>query len=238
MAFRVRIPSSAIIGGFMSDSRVTDGIRYEVLGESTLMGAIDCVSQAFTTHEPLANHLGIRVPEFRDFAGAFYPYLIPERLSWVAIEEASGEVVGVRISEDYATGRGPSLDTLSPKFRPIFAILGELNDQFEKFSKTGNAKYVHMFMIAVRERFLERGIAAAMNRCFFEDIRGKGYTHAVTEPTGRISQHILRDKFAFQVLHSIAYETWHYEGQPIFAGLGEDACAMLMVKNLSELALG
>ena len=221
----------------MCDARVIDGIRYELLSEPTLAGAIDCVSQVFPSHEPLAHHLGITEGEFRQFAGMFYPNLVADGLSWVALDEKSGRVVGVRISEDYEVSRTPSFDTLNPKFKPIFSLLSDLGSGFQKNQSDLNARYVHMFMVAVRDEFLERGIAPTMNRCFFRNVHQRGYTHAVTEPTGSISQHILRDKFGFKVLHQIPYRQWTYKGNPVFSGLREHSHAMLMEREITELAI-
>jgi len=213
-----------------------DGIRYQMLDEETLDGAIQCASRVFCAREPLAHHLNITQEEFLIFAKAFYPSLIEQQLSFVAVDETTNQVIGIRVSEDcYDEEPAPEIEGLSPKFQPLFSLLGELSRHFTKIRKVVPGKYVHMFMVAVEDGYEGRGIAPNMNQMFFSHLKKTSYAHAVTEPTGEISQHILRDKFGFKVLHEIKYGDFVFEGTRPFADLQKHTSAILMEKDLSEL---
>ena len=221
----------------MNDGFAKDGIRYELLSEKTLEGAITCVSHSFIQNEPMATHLGITVDEFLHFATAFYPTLIEPGLSFVAVDEEKDVVVGVRISEDFyrEIEESPEIPGLSPKFFPLFTLLGELGASFKKTHEWQPNHYVHMLMVAVEDGYQGRGIAPNMNKMFFRHVKAQGFTHAITEPTGLISQHILQNKFGFKALHEIKYVDFVFEGTRPFADLSEHPSAMLMEKDLSEI---
>jgi len=212
-----------------------NGIEYGPLDESTLDGAIQCVSEVFVEREPMSVHLGITLDEFLVFARAFYPGVMQEGLSFVARDAASGEVVGVRVSEDYFQEEMPEIEGLSPKFGPLFALLEALGKQAYDMRDIQPGKYVHLFMVAVKSNYAKRGIAPTMNKIFFSHVKNRGFTHAMTEPTGEISQHILLNKFGFKKMAEIAYDDFEFEGEKPFAGLKGHRCAMLLDKDLSQL---
>ena len=218
--------------------RTMGGIDYGPLDATTLEGAINCISRAFVENEPMTRHLGITMDEFLHFAKATYPDFARQDLSFVARDQRTGEVVGVRVSEDYARpAPTPKIAGLSPKFSPLFALLQSLTDQFEAERRVKPGQYAHLFMVAVRKSHTNRGIAPMMNEIFLKHVIRKGFTHAVTEPTGRISQHILINKFGFKPLHRVDYKDFIFEGEHVFRGMQEHECAMLLEKKLTDIAL-
>lgn len=213
-----------------------EGIRYEMLSEHNLFGAVRCVSEAFTSNEPMSRHLGITVSDFATFAQAYYSELIDEGLSLVAVDEQQNRVIGVRMSEDYCKqDEDIYIVGLSPRFFPLFALLESLSMEFKKIRRVEPGKYAHMFMVAVAQGYNGRGIAPNMYRLFLKLVMEKGFTHAVTEPTGVISQHILINKFGFRELFRINYRDFEFEGTYPFSDLKGHECAMLLEKELAEL---
>ena len=218
---------------------VKNGIRYEYMNRSNYLQAALCVSEVFSTNEPLAKFLGVSNEEMYNFTSRYYPLIHRDGLSVVAFDDETGEVVGARVSEDYVQPDPPPdlFDRISQRLVPIFAFLEILGEKFKDSHEPERGQYVHMFMVAVREKFTCRGIAPTMNRIALKRAIEKGYTHAVTEPTGCISQHVLRDKFGFEVLHQIPYDTFELSGVRVFEGLQEHKSGMLMMKELGELGL-
>lgn len=214
---------------------VKDGIRYEMLSERNLLGAARCVSATFTRSEPMSHHLGLTFDDFLTFAHAYYRGLIGAGMSLVALDERTNEVIGVRMSEDYCKQGDLSIEGLTPNFMPLFAILEALGQYFRQNHRLISGKYAHMFMVAVDKGYTKRGIAPNMYRLFLRLVMDMGFTHAVTEPTGVISQHVLANKFGFQELHRINYADFEYKGKKPFADLKGHGCAILMMKELSEL---
>ena len=213
-------------------------IRYEMLSQANLEGTIRCVSRAFTRNEPMSRHLGISYKEFLYFARHCYPVLIEQELSLVAVDTTRNEVIGARISEDFYLAGGGDIPGLSNKFLPLFAMLEKLSNYYGNHRGIVKGRYVHMFMVAVDEAYTKQGIAPTMYRIFIRHALERGFTHAVTEPTGLISQHILRNKFGFRVVHEIPYQEFEYEGRLVFQNLKGHKSAMLMEKALHEIEIG
>ncbi len=227
-----------ISGGEMQVISEINGIEYGPLTFENLEGAITCVSQSFVTGEPLSVHLGISLEEFLLFARAAYPRFVAEGMSIVARDKTSGQIVGVRISEDFVQDHEEIyIPGLSPKFHPLFAILSSLGQHFQDLRQPQKGQYAHLFMIAVNHHYAGKGIAPNMNRLFFQRVIDMGYTHAVTEPTGAISQHILLDKFGFSCLHHIDYAEFLFEDERPFEGLQGHRCVMLLEKELACIDL-
>ena len=223
----------------MANSYLKDGISYELLSPLNLAGAVKCVSEVFTQSEPLVTHLGINLKEFQAFAHAHYSTLVNDGLSWIAKLPDTEEVIGVRISEDYERATSP-LDlkaTFSSKFIPLLTLLEHLGNYFRAHHEIRPGQYVHLFMVAVKQRFMGQGVAQTMNKLFFKYIKQMGFTHAVTEPTGSISQYVLLHKFGFRTLHEISYDDFVYQNRKPFENLKGHRGAMLMEKKLSELLL-
>ena len=70
-----------------------------------------------------------------------------------------------------------------------------------------------------------------MVRLCLENGVKKGYTTAVTEATGIISQHIFR-KCGFVERHEIVYKDFTYEGENPFESIERHPSAILMDKAL------
>ena len=210
-----------------------NGIRYEKVDRTNWEEAARCVARVFSADEPLVTRLGITEEEMFSFTGTYYQKIAEEGLSILARDQRSSRVIGARISEDAAIPpRAEHVTGFSRKLRPVFACLETLHRVYQEERMPEPGECVHMFMVAVERRYTNRGIAPQMNHLFFEMVARMGYRHLVTEPTGAISQHLLRDKLGFRVLHCLAYDDFEYEGLKIFAGMPEHPCIMLMEKTL------
>ena len=211
-----------------------NGIRIQLLQEDQLEGAISCLCNAFVQREPMVRHLTINFEEFQVFAKGLCPLLLQADLSLTAVHEETGQVVGVRLSEDYFSGPTHTLSIpgLSPKFEPLFALLDSLSEEFRRHQISAPGNMVHLYMIAVDNRFAGRQIASNMNREFLKLAVERGFQWAVSEPTGLTSQYILRHHLGFSVQNEIKYRDFTFAGRYPFMGLPNHPSAMLMTKSL------
>jgi GNAT superfamily N-acetyltransferase len=86
-------------------------------------------------------------------------------------------------------------------------------------------------MLAVDGQFAGRGIGQELIRRCIENGYRKGYQKALTEATGKISQHIFR-KNGFMQRFSVPYGSFLYENRPVFASIQGHEGAMLMDKSI------
>lgn len=216
---------------------VKNGIRYEFLTRQRCIDAALCVSEVFADNEPLAHHLGVTTDEMFSFTSRYYPLIVKDQLSVVAIDEATEKCVGARITEDYVQPDPPPdlFDRISPRLVPVFSFLDHLAEKFKRSHKPKRGQYIHMFMVAVKPQYTNRGIAPRMNLLAFQRALELGYTHAVTEPTGCISQHILRNKFGFDLVHEENYDDFTINGVQVFSGMTMHKSGMLLVKDIRNI---
>lgn len=111
-------------------------------------------------------------------------------------------------------------------------MLGSLDKQYQGGRKIATGEYLHLFMIAVDEAFTGRGIAQRMVEACLANGRRRGYTHAVTEATGVVSQHVFR-KLGFVERVRVSYQDYRYEGRAVFERIREHEGAVLMDRRVT-----
>jgi hypothetical protein len=77
----------------------------------------------------------------------------------MARSAATDDIVGALLAEDPASAPPDGFEQLSPKFRPIFDILGQLVTEYSAARPRRAGESVHLFLLGVAEGFGGRGIA-------------------------------------------------------------------------------
>jgi ribosomal protein S18 acetylase RimI-like enzyme len=111
-------------------------------------------------------------------------------------------------------------------------MLDGLDADYRQGRTIAPGHYLHLFMLGVDPRFGGRGIAQQLVAACLSNGREKGFTHAVTEATGVVSQHIFR-KLGFTERLRVPYQDYRYEGRPVFASIREHDATILMDRPLS-----
>lgn len=77
----------------------------------------------------------------------------------VARSAATGEMVGALLAEDSGSEPPAGLEQLSPKFDPIFDILGQLDAEYSSGQARRRGESVHLFLLGVALDHAGKGIA-------------------------------------------------------------------------------
>lgn len=210
------------------------GIIYEPLQEKYLEQAIECLVETFSKGEPMTKALGITPAEFRHLAGIFAEKAVKDGLSTVAMDRATGRIVGVCVSEDLMSEPPEGMDKIHAKFYPIMSLLSELDEGYTKSRphEIGKGEVFHLFMAGVRESYRGQSIATTL---IYENLnlaKLKGFSYAIAEATGPVSQHILRDKSGFAEKFAVEYESFAYEGEHVFENMETPSACILVEKRL------
>ena len=184
------------------------------------------LASAFSASEPPAVAMGLTEAELEQFVRLLCPKAADEQLTIVAQAE-DGEFAGVMLSDDFAAPPDLSPNSFSEKFLPIFAMLEKLDEQYRNNREILPGQYLHLFMLAVDERFAGRGIAQRMIFASLENARRKGFRYAVTEATGAVSQHVF-GKLGFQERHRVLYQDYRFENRAVFSSIRGHAGTLLM----------
>ncbi len=206
-------------------------VSYEVAKPFDSGEVIRLLAGGFSKSEPPAVAMGLSMEEFEQFLDALALAVIPEGLTLVARSVDTRRLVGVLLTDDFGNPPGIDLGRISPKFLPIFAMLELLDEQFRKEMTICRGQWLHLFMLAVDEEFAGRGIGQELIKRCIENGYRRGYRTALTEATGRISQHIFR-KNGFVQRFCVPYRSFMYEGRLIFASIQGHEGAMLMDRSL------
>jgi predicted acetyltransferase len=96
-------------------------------------------------------------------------------------------------------------------------------------------EYLHLFMLRVDGQFAGQGIGQKLIKASLRNGSRKGYRMALTEATGKVSQHIFR-KYGFADRFGVACSNFKYENRLVFASICEHEEAILMDRSLTAEA--
>ena len=207
-------------------------VEYGVLRAADLDCMVQLVAKAFSSADPPAVAMGLTAQDLAQFLRTIAKHGAEAGLTTVARLRSTGEVVGAMLSDDFAAPPAVDLNAIARGFRPIFAMLEQLDRQYLPNEPAELGKYVHLFMLAVDARFAGQGLAQGVVRLCLENARKQGYRRAVTEATGVVSQHLFR-KLGFQERCRIAYQNFQYDGEAVFSSIVDHGGVALMDHVLS-----
>ncbi|HZD10077.1 MAG TPA: GNAT family N-acetyltransferase [Candidatus Binatia bacterium] len=191
------------------------------------------LGEVFSRRDPPAVAVGLTPSEFEAFVRLFCPRAAVEGLTIVARHTGSGELVGALLTEDSAAALPDGMDRLSPKFEPIFDILGQLDTEYRGDRAVRPGESLHLFLLGVAESVAGRGVAQHLVSTCLEHGARKGYRFAVTEATNLVSQHIFR-KLGFTERVRRSYLSYRFAERTVFASIAAQGGPVLMDRSLAS----
>jgi ribosomal protein S18 acetylase RimI-like enzyme len=190
-----------------------------------------CLGEAFAHRDPPAVAVGLTALEFAHFVRLYAQKADAEGLTMVARSAATGNVIGALLAEDSVSVSPDGIEQISPKFTPIFDILGQLDEEYADGRMRVPGESLHLYLLGVTEAFAGRGIARKLvAECLAHGAR-KGYRVAVTEATSTLSQHVFR-MLGFEARAQRSYHDHRFEGRACFRAIADQGGPMLMDKTL------
>ena len=207
------------------------GVEYGLVEEADFEAMADLLADAFSRHEPPAVAVGMTASEIKVLVSLFGPKALAERLAVIAREPSTGDVVGALLVEDFGTPAPEGIEETVPAFAPIGALLDGLDRRYRESRAIAEGSHLHLFMLAVADRATGRGIAHRLVETGLAHGKQRGYGFAVTEATGRISQHVFR-KSGFREVLSAPYQTFLHDGIAVFSSIVGHEATLLMEREL------
>lgn len=195
-------------------------------GEMTRM-----LAEVFSGREPPAVAVGLTRAEFESFVQLLCPNVVAEGLTIVARRANTGEMVGALLTEDFASTQPEGMASLSPKFDPIFDILGQLDAEYRDGRIVPHGESMHLYLLGVATAAAGHGVAKQLVATCLENGARKGYRIAVTEATANVSQHVFRRLGFTERVHR-SYEEYRFGGRAVFASIAKQGGAILMDRHL------
>lgn len=212
----------------------TETLRYEIFDLNSLDGIADLVGKAFTASDPMAIAKKLAAKDFTNYIKLLGKWAEKEKLTVIAKDKSTNEVVGAVIAGDFASDSPldpENSTTLSNKFEPIVELLESLETQYKHGKQIQGREYLHIFVLAVSPDYQGKKIAQNLIQVCLNNAVECGFTYAFTEAANSISQHIFR-KLDFQPRHEILYRNFTYQGVRVFADIEGHKGTILMDKCL------
>jgi len=217
----------------MPASAEREPIMYGVYAAGDADEITRLLGEAFSRQDPPAVAVGLTPSEFEAFIRLLCPKAAIEGLSIVARRAGTRELVGALLTEDSASEPPNGMDRLSPKFEPIFDILGQLDREYRGDRGVRPGESLHLFLLGVAQSAAGRGVAQQLISTCLDHGARQGFRLAVTEATNKVSQHVFRKAgFAERVRRS--YLDHRFAGRAVFASIAEQGGPILMDKGLAS----
>jgi ribosomal protein S18 acetylase RimI-like enzyme len=210
-------------------------IQYGLLEEGDVGEMSGLLADIFSRYEPPAVAAGLSFREIEQIVAAFGPKAVTEQLTVLARRD--GELVGALLVEDFGTPPPEGLEEFAPNFAPIGALLDGLDARYRESRRIVPGAYLHLFMIGVSPAFSGRGIAQSLINTCLANGRRRGFTVAVTEATGSVSQRVFA-KSGFRGLFSTSYKDFLFDGQRVFSSIVEHDGCVLMERTVDAKQTG
>lgn len=207
-------------------------IEYGVYSAADAGPMAKLLGEVFSRRDPPAVAAGLTASEFEAFVRLFCPKAEAEGLTIVARLSGTGELVGALLTEDSSSALPDGMDRLSPKFDPIFDILGQLDAEYRGDRAVRSGDSLHLFLLGVADRVAGRGVGQQLVAACLEHGTRRGYQLAVTEATNKVSQRIFR-KQGFVERAQRSYQAHRFGGRAVFASIAEHGGPMLMDRSLA-----
>ncbi|HSB16806.1 MAG TPA: GNAT family N-acetyltransferase [Bryobacteraceae bacterium] len=190
------------------------------------------LGEVFSRRDPPAVAVGLTAPEFEAFVRLYCSKAAAEGLTILARHAGTLELAGALLAEDSALAPPGGMERLSPKFEPIFDILGQLDAEYRCGRPPHPGESLHLFLLGVAESAAGRGVAQHLVTTCLEYGARKGYQLSVTEATNTVSQHIFR-KLGFVERVRRSYSSHRFAGRAMFASIAEQGGPILMDRSLA-----
>ncbi len=215
----------------MSFRREGTDVEYGLLEAGEVDGMARLLGDTFSRDDPPSVALELSSADIRSLVSAFGDRALSEQLTVVARDASTGQLVGALLSDDFGTPLPPGLGLAAPRLVPIGALLRSLDEQYRARHAVEPGTHLHLFMLGVSHGSSGRGIARKLIETCVAHGKRRGYSTAVTEATGRISQHLFR-KLGFEELFGASYQGFLFDGQPVFSSIAEPEGTLLMVRRI------
>jgi GNAT superfamily N-acetyltransferase len=190
------------------------------------------LGEVFAQRDPPAVAVCLTASEFEAFVRLFCPKADAEHLTVVARSAKSGEMIGALLAEDSASQPPDEVDQVSPKFNPIFDILGQLDTEYRAGRAMPPGESMHLLLLGVAHGFAGKGVAQQLVAVCLANGARKGYRLAVTEATNKTSQHVFRKQGFAECVHR-SYRDHRFEGQAFFSSIVDQGGPILMDRRLA-----
>jgi hypothetical protein len=196
---------------YQADIRYQDAISYELLAAEHVNNTIDLICKDFRENEPITHFLNVPDEEFKPYVQDLIAHACRSRLSWIAKDVKTGDIVGTRIVTDCQSDFSPQI-SYGPKMDIIFDFLTHVSQYNDYLVVPIRAGKMHAHIVSVSGNYRRMKIASNL----FWHATNWGKRHGYSLLTGEITSHynkkILQSFLGFQRLNEVHYNKYVANG--------------------------
>ncbi|CAJ1407033.1 unnamed protein product [Effrenium voratum] len=209
---------AAVVRGGVLETDDDNNVVYRVMEVPDIPAAIEAVALAFYEGEPVMLASGGTLRDWQRFAEMYVPRMAAEGHTVLAVEKASGQIIGAFLNEDFNNPDPQDfehfLESSDGDWRPIIGMVEDLEESLMKAhsiplqaSERPAGQFFHLWMIGVSSSARGRGVATKLFHHSLALAKARGFKLAFAECTGAVSTHIFQ-RFAPRLDSFVSYETW------------------------------
>jgi ribosomal protein S18 acetylase RimI-like enzyme len=181
-------PQKVSIGSLPPD------LSMKKLTQAELPSLIACVQASFPAPhgEVMARHLGIYPIDYLRYTEKVCAKAVDDDLTYVICHKPTGEVVSFLICEALVSAPQYSTMDISPKFKPLIAILESLDRRYQDDRKEGLDDTLHLYMLGTAPHYRRFGLGEILVTFVSEQARRQGFARIIAEATGPGSQSLFK----------------------------------------------
>ncbi len=227
----MQLQSAVIFTESMQFIAQNNEILFQTLQHRDIAATASCISQVFSSFEPLAKALKISFNELYRLALPVCEKAADEEISIIAKNRNTQEVVGFIISEDFMTIHPDPPPGIDNKFETVFSLLSELEENYRSSYPVKAGQVLHIFMLGVQEQYTKRRIGTTLVKENLNLAKHHNFEIAIAEATGVGSQQIFRN-LGFTEEFSIEYKSYKFNGENIFSSIQHPPNCLLMSSRI------
>lgn len=213
----------------MTSPTARTDITYRLLTSTETDSAAELVADIFSRDEPLAVAAGQTRAELAALLRGMGPSAIAEDKTYAAW--VGDRMAGVALATAFTWMPPGGTENLSPNYRPIGAMLAELEATFEARPRQDLEATLHIHMLAVHNEQRGQGVAEGLVSACVGNAAKHGFRRVVTDATNPSSQRVF-ERAGFSALNEIRYDSFEFEGQRVFAKIPNAESTLFMSKEL------
>jgi ribosomal protein S18 acetylase RimI-like enzyme len=178
-------------------------------------------AEVFLHDEPTTRHHAPDPANFIPLADFFVRTLVEKELSFIAVDDETGELAGFIFAIDLThdpESDGEPMVRLIGSFRHAMAMINELEDRHLNRAGIVPGSVLHIFQIGTAGNYRGAGIAPALIRHLLHHARVRGYRSAIADCTGPVSKSVF-ERCEFVELGHFPYADFRRDGMAFFSGL-------------------
>lgn len=206
-----------------------------LFGGGDRLETVEMMTASFCRFDPVEVALSVTPEEFRTMIALELAAVPPDDLSLVGRDEKTGRIIAAAIVTDATAEPVDSCGPASVKLAPIADIARTYHDRYFATRRIEPGSHAYIFAIGIHPDRVGGGLGW---RIAVEAVRRavlRGYRAAFSMTTNRASARILQ-RLGFQVVESVRYQDYRYEGRAVFASISDPSIDLWECADLRGLA--